>query len=115
MRKLQTPSEKLLWQNLRGKRFQNLKFRRQHPITIRDIQSGGFTYFIADFYCAKLKLVIELDGKIHHDQRFEDELRDKALEESGYKVVRYTNEQLNNIEKFLTQLRDTIQGIKGEN
>jgi very-short-patch-repair endonuclease len=50
-----TKAEKLLWNNLKGKKLMGFRFRRQHPIDI----------FIADFYCHELKLVIEVDGEIH--------------------------------------------------
>ena len=56
LRKNMTPAEKMLWQQLRAKRFNGLKFRRQQII------EG----FIVDFYCHFLCLVIKNDGKIHN-------------------------------------------------
>ena len=53
--KSETDAEKILWERLRNKQLLGLKFRRQHPINI----------FIVDFYCHKIKLVVEVDGKIH--------------------------------------------------
>lgn len=50
-----TPAEKLLWEELRGKKFMGLKFRRQHPVLV----------YIADFYCHSIKLIIEIDGGYH--------------------------------------------------
>ena len=58
LRKSMTPSEKKLWQFLKNKQLNRLRFRRQHPINI----------FIADFYCHSAKLVVELDGEIHLDK-----------------------------------------------
>ncbi len=55
LRKNQTESEKFLWEILKNKQMLGLRFKRQHPID----------KFIADFYCHSLKLVIEVDGKIH--------------------------------------------------
>jgi very-short-patch-repair endonuclease len=55
MRKKPTEAEKILWKHIRTFRSEGYIFRRQHPIDI----------FIADFYCPKLKLVIEVDGEIH--------------------------------------------------
>jgi very-short-patch-repair endonuclease len=54
-----TPAEKVLWQALRDKQLAGFKFRRQHPID----------RFIADFYCAACKLIVELDGGIHDEQQ----------------------------------------------
>ena len=58
MRKNPTETEQVLWKTLRKFRFEGFVFRRQHPIDI----------FVADFYCHKLKLVIEVDGEIHFNQ-----------------------------------------------
>jgi very-short-patch-repair endonuclease len=82
----QTQAENLLWQHLRNRRVNGQKFRRQHPI-------GSF---IADFYCNEYKLVIELDGGYHllKDQREQDLGRTFELEESGFKVLRFTNEEV---------------------
>jgi very-short-patch-repair endonuclease len=55
LRRNMTNAEKLLWQELRSKKILNLTFRRQHPVNM----------FIADFYCHKARLVIEIDGSIH--------------------------------------------------
>ena len=55
LRKSMTVAEELLWNRLKNNKLGGLKFRRQHPLDI----------FIADFYCHKLKLVIEIDGEIH--------------------------------------------------
>lgn len=81
----QTAAEKMLWNELNKNRY-GLKFRRQHIIGI----------FIADFVCLKYHLVIEVDGGYHsqNEQRASDELRTLALNEEGYKVMRFTNEQI---------------------
>ena len=79
-------AEKILWEQLRGKKWKNLKFRRQHSIR----------QFIADFYCHELKLVIELDGNIHHlkDVAQYDEYREKLIAEFGLKVIRFSNDEI---------------------
>lgn len=64
-RKNPTPAEKQLWTKLRGKHLLGLKFLFQHPIFYRYENKKRF--FVADFYCHKLKLVIEVDGGIHID------------------------------------------------
>ena len=55
LRKNFTPEEKKVWEVLKNRNFNNLKFRRQHVL------QG----FVVDFYCHELKLAIEIDGKIH--------------------------------------------------
>ena len=55
LRNRMTDAEKLLWEKLKKNQFQGYKFRRQHPVHL----------FIVDFYCHKLKMVIEIDGKYH--------------------------------------------------
>ena len=90
--------EQKLWFNLRAKRFMGLKFRRQAPI-------GNY---IADFVCKEKNLIIELDGSEHLEERQtqHDEIRDKFLEEQGYKIIRvYNNEINNNIDNVLEEIR----------
>ncbi len=97
LRKRMTPSEKKLWEHLRKRKLLGLKFRRQHP-TIK---------YILDFYCASLKICIEIDGKIHDGKyhEFYDQDRTNNLNEQGIEVIRFTNQQvLNDIENVLTEL-----------
>ncbi len=84
LRQEQTPAEEYLWQILRNRQFENLKFRRQHPIK----------EYIVDFCCLEIMLIIELDGGYHNtiDQKEKDELRDLHLRGLGYRILRYTNE-----------------------
>ena len=80
-----TPAEQVFWLRLK-EQFPEYKFRRQHPISI----------YIADFYCHKLKLVIEIDGPIHNsnEAKLGDEKRLKDLENLSLIVIRFTNEQI---------------------
>jgi 5-methyltetrahydrofolate--homocysteine methyltransferase len=82
MRHSQTPAEATLWRAIRGRNLA-YKFRRQHPIE----------HFIVDFYCAQARLCIEIDGDSHLEPAKEeyDSLRTARLEELGYKVIRFTN------------------------
>lgn len=79
-----TPAESILWQALRGRQIEGLKFRCQHPVG----------RFIVDFYCPSVKLVIEVDGGIHDQQQVYDQARTEKLEAFGYRVLRFTNEQV---------------------
>jgi cyclase len=85
MRENPTEAESVLWLYLSNKQ-QGFRFKRQHPIK----------YFIADFYCHKAKLVIEIDGDYHQlpEQYEYDKNRDWELGELGLKVLRFTNEQV---------------------
>lgn len=86
LRKSMTSGEKVLWQQLRNRKMEGLKFRRQHPVNI----------FILDFYCHEKKLAIEVDGGIHQseDQREWDENRTFELNEFGITVLRFANEEV---------------------
>ncbi len=97
LRGRETEAEKLLWQRLNRKQINGLSFRRQHPIL----------YFIADFYCHKLKLIIELDGTIHNipPQFRYDRERDEELKKYGLSMMRFTNEEVfDDIESVLEKI-----------
>ncbi len=79
-----TVGEALLWQELRARRLNGYKFRRQHPIN----------RFIADFCCLEHKLIVEIDGPVHQDQSERDAERTAALEGFGFRVLRFTNDQV---------------------
>ncbi|MBO6794929.1 MAG: endonuclease domain-containing protein [Balneolaceae bacterium] len=98
----QTNAEDVLWQYLRARRFENLKFRRQHPIHS----------YVADFYCHEKRLIIEVDGGYHNkiEQKRRDESRTSELEKLGLQVVRFSNAKvIENIEGCLSELRDIIK------
>jgi len=84
MRREPTRSEDRLWWALRNRKYGNCKFRRQVPI-------GPF---IVDFYCAALRLVVEVDGCHHHDLAMNeyDSNRTEWLQQHGLRVVRIPNE-----------------------
>ena len=81
LRKHQTRAEALLWQQLRARRLDGLKFRRQHRID---------RYFV-DFACEPLRLAIELDGGVHAARQREDDLRQSEIEAVGWFVLRFPN------------------------
>ena len=91
-----TASERLLWARLRGNRIAGCHFRRQHVLC----------GFIADFYCHRIKLVIEVDGGIHEEYLERDHIRDEILRSEGYFVLRYTNERVEQ------DLEGVVQEIK---
>jgi very-short-patch-repair endonuclease len=95
LRQALTDAERVLWFQLRDRRFQGLKFRRQMPI-------GAY---VADFACAERRLVIELDGSQHAANVEEDARRTAVLGEQGWRVLRFwNNDVLSNLDGVLQQL-----------
>ncbi|MDG5814679.1 endonuclease domain-containing protein [Chitinispirillales bacterium ANBcel5] len=86
LRKKCTPAEKVLWNRLRNRKLAGLKFRRQQLI------QG----FIADFYCEKAKLVIEVDGLVHQTPRQmnRDKYRETVFKGRGIYTLRIPNEKV---------------------
>ena len=84
-KKYSTEAERALWEALRGNNM-GVHFRRQHPIDC----------YIADFVCLEKMLIVEVDGGYHseRDQQEDDEERTKYLNVLGYRVVRFTNEEV---------------------
>ena len=99
LRKNMTESETILWNEIKEGKIFNLHFRRQHPIN----------RFIADFYCHKTRLVIELDGCIHlsKEQKERDQERDSIMKEFGLTVLRFTNNEVrNNIPAVINRIKE---------
>ncbi len=97
-----TEAESLLWKYLSKNQLRGFRFKRQHPVK----------YFIADFYCHKAKLIIEIDGGYHKLlEQFEyDENRGSELEKLGLKVIRFENEQIfRNIESVIKIIIEELE------
>ena len=86
LRQVETETEKIMWESLRGKRLNGLKFRRQHP----------YEHYVLDFFCVEHQLAVELDGSVHDvsDQAAYDEERTGFLNEHGLRVIRFRNEEV---------------------
>ena len=98
LRKELTPAEKTLWKYLREKQL-GFKFRRQQAVG----------RFIADFICFEKRLIIELDGEVHFYQKERDSERDDYLKESGFKVVRFLNGEIEkDIEGVLNKIQENL-------
>ena len=103
LRQKMTPAEKILWEHLRAKRFQGLKFRRQQIIA----------EFIVDFYCHSLGLIIEVDGKIHDRQKEQDLERELILKAQGLQIIRFSNQQIiEDIESVLRAIATQVKNFK---
>jgi len=102
LRRNMTKSEKTLWAYLRNQQLCGFYFRRQHPMG----------QFIADFFCAKARLVIELDGGIHDvkEVREHDISRQQEIENWGITVIRFRNEEvMDNIQDVLLKISRHLQ------
>lgn len=107
LRKNSTKAERILWEELRNKKFYGKKFYRQYPI-FHDI-TGTETFFVADFFCFSNKMIIELDGKYHQYRLKEDKERTEILNQLGLDVLRFTNEEImNNLEEVLIKLKSAL-------
>jgi len=99
LRKNMTREEQVLWGELRKSKL-GVRFKAQHPLY----------KFIADFYCHKAKLVIEIDGEIHNFQKDYDIGRTYELEQFGILVIRFSNEQIyNDISTVMKKINQTVR------
>ncbi|MGN8225126.1 endonuclease domain-containing protein [Gracilimonas sp. BCB1] len=103
LRKNPTPSEKRLWKYIRNRQLGGYKFLRQKPFVYEQHNNRRY-FYVADFYCAELKLVVEMDGKIHDFQKEYDYQRGVVLNELGLKVLRIKNEELADIDRVLEKI-----------
>ena len=100
-KKYSTKSERIMWNYLRNKKTGH-KIRRQHIID----------RYIADFVCLSKKLVIEIDGMIHIKQREYDEFRTSILNELGFEVIRFSNEDiLKDSEAVALQIKEKLDSM----
>jgi very-short-patch-repair endonuclease len=83
LRRNMTDAETKLWQELRARRFENYKFKRQQPIG----------KYIADFVCFEHRLIVEVDGSQHGDPHH-DKVRDAWLQSQGFRVLRLWNNEV---------------------
>ncbi|MEI7425881.1 MAG: endonuclease domain-containing protein [Candidatus Moraniibacteriota bacterium] len=103
LRKAQTDAELIFWMHVKDRKFHGHKLRRQYSV-------GSY---IADFYCSKLKLVIEIDGEQHFedDNAKYDLARTEYFKSLGINVKRYTNSEIKN---NLSVVMDDLFGFCGE-
>jgi very-short-patch-repair endonuclease len=92
-----TLSEVLLWQRIKGRQILGFQFMRQKPIE----------NYIVDFFCSKLKLVIEVDGSSHIGKENEDRIRQKKLESIGLTFLRFDDIA---VKKDIEGVLKTIEG-----
>jgi len=101
LRKSRTEAEDVLWQELRARKIAGNRFIRQY----------GIGEYVADFYCPRRKLVIELDGSQHSTSDGEeyDRARESYMKSIGIKTVRFRNaEVLQSVDSVLTRIRHEL-------
>ena len=103
LRNNMSDAESKLWQELRLRQVDGVRFRRQHPIG----------HYIADFICLEKRLIIEVDGEQHTQEAHaaRDAVRDRWLTAQGYRVMRF---QTVEVYKGLDSVVDTIWGALQE-
>ncbi|WP_266183543.1 endonuclease domain-containing protein [Dyella humicola] len=94
-----TDAEQVLWFRIRDRRLQGWKFRRQHEID----------QYIVDFACLDAALIVELDGGQHGEQVAYDEARTRKLQNMGYRVLRFwNNDVLKNLDSVLEVILEAL-------
>lgn len=105
LRNKSTLSEVLLWDQLKARKMRGYQFMRQKPID----------NFIVDFFCSKLKLIIEIDGESHNDRGEEDQMRQQKLEMLGLTVMRFDDRDVkNNLNGVLMALENWIDDFESK-
>lgn len=103
-RNIPTEAEKKLWVEVLRKKQTGHIFLRQKPIF----------RFIADFYCSKLRLAIEIDGGSHIGKMGRDKNRDKFLKQIGIDTIRFSNKEvINNIDEVKNKILSLVKGRNG--
>jgi len=103
LRKRMTKAEEILWMHLK-KGISGYKFRRQHPIAT----------YIADFFCYRLKLIVEVDGSVHNISEVisNDITRQTDLENLGYTIIRFNNVEIfEQVDKVLNKISESVNNI----
>ena len=102
-----TKAEEMLWEYLKDRKMEGVKFRRQHPLR----------HFIPDFYAHELKLIIEIDGEYHEkrNQQFSDEQRELNLKASRCWILRFKNEDVyDTLDDVVEKIRNYVIALKSQ-
>ena len=99
-------AEKRIWKAMLSRRQMGERFLRQRPIH----------YFIVDFFCPDLKLIIEIDGNSHYSKPEYDAWRQQQLIDLGYHIIRFSEgEVLNQLDSVYERLVHVIYALKEQN
>lgn len=106
LRQTATNAEEILWQQIRNRRL-GWKIVRQKPVLLDYF--GKKRAFVADFYCKEASMVIEIDGNVHTKQMDYDALRTSLLNQKGFRLIRFTNEEIiNNLIDVVRRIQDSL-------
>jgi very-short-patch-repair endonuclease len=97
-----TDAEQLIWSKIRRKQIGDLKFYRQKNIG----------HYIVDFYCPKEKLIVEIDGGQHYENKGmkKDQERDKYLQGLGLTILRFSDiDVFKNIDGVMERIHEQIK------
>jgi len=101
LRRNPTDAERRLWQLLRHRQLEGLRFRRQAPVGV----------YVLDFVCFEAALVVEIDGGQHAIEKAADEHRSAWLESQGFRILRFwNNDVLGNPEGVVEAIRSLLRG-----
>ncbi len=104
MRNNPTEAERVFWEVIRSRKICDVRFLRQHPLFFEFL--GKTTFYIADFYSREKRLVIEIDGRIHHYTKERDKQRTEIINSMGIRVIRFKNDEV------LNDLSGTVEKLK---
>jgi len=96
LRNQSTKAEQIMWRVLRNRQLSGYKFYRQVPL-------GAY---VVDFWCKSRQFIIEIDGGIHVGRETQDQERDRVLSGLGYRIIRFTNDQV------INDLNQVVEVIK---
>lgn len=100
LRKDMTDAERRLWSKIRRRQVHSCQFRRQFPLG----------KFIVDFVCLEHRLIVEVDGGQHTEQAGYDEKRSAWLQQQGFRVIRFwNNEVMNNLDTVVEAIADELK------
>jgi len=103
LRNNSTLAEVLLWNELKAGKLNGYKFNRQKPLI----------KYIVDFYCKKLKLVIEIDGESHVDKEKEDALRQQEIEKLKLNFLRFNDYEIKlNLNDVICKIKKYIEDFE---
>jgi very-short-patch-repair endonuclease len=105
LRRNQTDAERVLWFRMRDRRLDGWRFKRQVPVD----------RFVVDFFCPDGKLIVEIDGGQHEQEKERDANRTNALEAMGYLVLRFwNNDVMRNTDGVLETILGTLNQQRSE-
>jgi very-short-patch-repair endonuclease len=105
LRSNQTTAEQMLWDKIRNRQLRGFRFLKQYILD----------RYIADFYCSKMKVAVEIDGRIHErdDIKEYDAIREDVIKAHGIRIIRFSNDEImHDIESVLERLVEFLESTE---